>query len=345
MSRAEYESMLDASALGERNWGRSMSAANMLLTTPGTENKYAAEAAYEKLFPGVDFNFDDIAAEERYEDFADGMSLMASYVASGMKYDEAIELLHKSGVSDKMGMSVNKLKDIYHAIETNVIDEQWDEVENSDWFKNLDEAEQEEMQEFFTQNMLGHLDYDTLHEYVITGPDGYTQTIYGKNSAEADKKAASLGEGYSVKDTGNVKFQMASTLTDSGGNAYDRAKDIINGTPVPDNKVANPEVYDQVLDMAKKWDFEPVTTQKLNEDAEGNLFMSVTFRNPPSEGDVINYEGKAYKVDSPMWVEGVKDDKNSYTSYVSYVYVYDLSNGTRHKIRAGNDATLQLIDV
>jgi hypothetical protein len=87
-------------------------------------------------------------------------------------------------------------------------------MEESDFWKTLTPEEQNDQREFFKQDKMGMLDYVTLHEYEIYNPDGtFNMTVYGKDSTEADKKAASLGTGYTVKDTNKVKFQMASTLT------------------------------------------------------------------------------------------------------------------------------------
>lgn len=231
LTTEEFQGMLNATPLGERNWGRTMTAANMLLSTPGAANKIAAEALYSEAFPGVDFAgvFDKVAAEEKYEDFANGLSKMAEYVASGLKFEEAYGLLAAGGAANKMGVDASKLRNIYNAMNINAVDAEWDEFENSDFYKGLTTDEQNEQREFFKQKMLGQLDYATLHEYEIYNPDGtLNMTVYGKDSGEADKKAASLGTGYTVKDTNRVKFQVASTLT--GGTTS------TTGVPVGENK-------------------------------------------------------------------------------------------------------------
>ena len=218
ITQEEFQSMYDASALGERNWGRELTAVNMLLASPGTENKYAAQDKLNEIFPGVGFDFEDLANEEKYETFADGLALMASYVAADLTYEEAFGLMQAGGVADKMGVDASKLGNLYNAMQVNAIDSQWEEMENSDFYKGLEVDEQIDLQEFFKQNMLGMLDYTTMHEYEIYNPDGsLNMTVYGKDSSDADKKAAALGADYTVKDTGKVKFQMTSTLISEGG--------------------------------------------------------------------------------------------------------------------------------
>ena len=214
LSTAEFSSMLNAGTLGQQNWNRQLTAANMLLSTPGESNKTAAAAVYQNLFPGVDFDFSELVSMENSERFSTGLSQMASYVTTGADFDEVLTAMQKDGTLDKMGMDESQAAQLYNSMRINSIDAEWDEYSNSDFFKGLSPDEQAEASEFFKAKTLGNLDYDTLHEYEIYNPDGsLNMTVYAKTSLEADKKAASLGADYTVKDTGKVKFQMASTLT------------------------------------------------------------------------------------------------------------------------------------
>jgi hypothetical protein len=214
LSTAEFSSMLNAGTLGQQNWNRQLTAANMLLSTPGESNKTAAAAVYANLFPGVDFDFSELVSMENSDRFSSGLSQMASYVTSGADFDEVLTAMQKDGTLDKMGMDETQAAQLYNAMRINSIDAQWDEYSNSDFFKGLSADEQTEASEFFKAKTLGNLDYDTLHEYEIYNPDGsLNMTVFAKTSLEADKKAAALGADYTVKDTGKVKFQMASTLT------------------------------------------------------------------------------------------------------------------------------------
>ncbi|MFA5166786.1 MAG: hypothetical protein WC449_05875 [Candidatus Paceibacterota bacterium] len=210
ISGAEFTSMLEATPLGERNWGRNLSAANMLLTNMNFDQ--AAEA-YAEIFPGVTFDFTNLKNEKKGEDFASGMSELASYVTANMDVGSAISAMQSSGALTKMGIDPTRATEYFNAMKVNAVDAEWEDMENSDFYKDLSTEEQTDQREFFKQKMLGQLDYTTLHEYEIYNPDGtLNMTVHGKDSTEADKKAASLGSGYTVKDTGKVKFQMASTI-------------------------------------------------------------------------------------------------------------------------------------
>lgn len=213
ISFEEFQNMYDATALGERNWGRQLTAANMLLSTTGAENKVAAEKAYEALFPSVDFDFSSLVTEENSANFTEGMSSLAEYVAAGLTYQEVKDALKTSGTIEKLGLDSDQVESLYNAMTVNAVDSEWEEMETSDFYQGLSSTEQDELQEFFKQKMLGNLDYTAMHEYEIYNPDGSVyMTLYSKDSTEAEKKAASLGEGYSVNDTGKIKFQVASTL-------------------------------------------------------------------------------------------------------------------------------------
>jgi hypothetical protein len=216
ISAEEFKSMFDASALGERNWGRDLTAANMLLTTPGIENKMEAEKAFGELFPSVELNFESLAQMDKAAEFTDALSQVATYVAAGLNYNDASKLIQESYLAEKLGMNQAEISNLYHAMEVNAIDSEWSEMEDSDFYKGLSTEEQGDLQEFFKQKQLGQLDYTTMHEYEIYNPDGtLNMTVYGADSAEADKKAKALGNGYTVNDTGRVKFRVTSTLTSS----------------------------------------------------------------------------------------------------------------------------------
>lgn len=211
VTKDQYNSMLNASALGETNWNKKLTAANMLLATEGATNKTSAAKAYSELFPGTTFDFSSVITEENNKSFSDGMSEMSDYITADMSTDDAMLALEKSGALTKMGLSKEQATQVYNGMKVNSIDAQWEEMESSDFYKNLNDEDKASMAEFFRQSMTGELDYTTMHEYEIKDSSGkVVTTVYGKDSTEADKYAKA--NGYSVNDTGNIKFQMASTL-------------------------------------------------------------------------------------------------------------------------------------
>lgn len=211
LSDAEYISMIDASAIGERQWGRQLSAANMLLQTPGTNNKEAAAIMYGNLFPGVDFDFSELVSMENAEIFGTGLSQMSSYVTADMNFDEALTAMQKDGTFGMLGMDDNQAAQLYNSLRVNAVDAEWKEFEGSEFYQSLTPEEQSEQKEFFKAKMLGSLDYDTLHEYNLYNQDGtVNKTIFAKDATEANKAAAK--DGLIAEDTGRVQFRMASTI-------------------------------------------------------------------------------------------------------------------------------------
>jgi hypothetical protein len=218
LSDSEYSAIIQAGPLGERDWNRSLTSANMLLTTPGASNKEAAAAAYESLFPGVDFDFTELISKENSQRFSDGLSQMASYVSTNAKFEDVLTAMKKDGTLEMMGMTEDQAAQLYNSIRVNTIDAQKNVIEESGFYQSLvnssdpkDRQAAADWMEFFRQDMLGMLDYDTLHEYNLYDQSGVLQkTIYAKDDSEAAKAAAK--NGFRYEDTGKVEFRMASTI-------------------------------------------------------------------------------------------------------------------------------------
>ena len=214
LSTSEYTDMLQAGSLGERNWNRQLAAANLLLTTPGETNKEAAAQMYSNLYEGVDFDFSTLISQENAEIFSQGLSQMASYVAAGWDTDTALEAMKKDETFAMLGMDEGQIAQMYNATKVNALDAEWEEIESSQMYQNLlnstdpeDQAQAAAIKQFNVMSKMGMLDYDTLHEYKITGPDGVAKgSIYAKTPEDAQEQANSYGVGYRIEDTGNVDF-------------------------------------------------------------------------------------------------------------------------------------------
>lgn len=234
INQSQYNNMLSATALGERDWSRKLTAANMLLATEGATNKNSAAQAYSELFPGTSFDFSSIITDENNKNFGAGMAEMSDYITANMNPEDAMLAMEKSGALTKMGLTKDQATQVYNGMKVNAIDAQWEEMATSDFFKKLSTEDQTDMREFFRQSMSGGLDYDTLKEYELYDTSGkLITTVYGKDATEADKYAKT--NGYTVKDTGKVKFQMASTIntvpeaeTDTTTDAYN---EFLNDVP------------------------------------------------------------------------------------------------------------------
>jgi len=216
LSTDEYANILQAGSLGERNWNRQLAAANTLLATPGENNKIAAAEMFSNLYAGVDFDFSQLITQENAETFSQGLSQMASYVAAGMDVETAMEAMKADETLAMMGIDETQLAQMYNATKVNALDAEWEAIESSQMYQDLlnsaDPADKEQaaaIKEFNTMSKLGMLDYDTLHEYKITGPDGVSKgSIYAKTPEEAQEQADGYGVGFTIEDTGNVNFSL-----------------------------------------------------------------------------------------------------------------------------------------
>lgn len=219
LSLEEFTDILQAGSLGERNWGRQESAAQILLANGQYE---AAATMFSNLYDGVNFDFSKLATQEIAENFSQGLSQMSSYVASGWNLDEALAAAREDGTLKLMGIDESQFAQFYNATNINALDAQWEEVESSQMYQNLlnsnDPADRElaaNIKTVVQGMMMGWFDYDILHEYKITGPDGKEYgSVYKKTAEEAQEEANKLGVDYTVEDTGNISPSIKQPVTE-----------------------------------------------------------------------------------------------------------------------------------
>ncbi len=218
ISAADFVTMLNASELGERNWKRMLSAANMLLATPGAENKVAAASIYSNLFEGVNFDFSELITSERQELFTEGLSLMASYVTTNAKFEDVYNAMVNQGIPEMLNMGKEELAQLYNSMRVNALDQQWQEIYESDMYQSLlnsndpeDIQLAEDINDFYIRSSLGLIDYEVLHGYNIYDKNGtLVNVIYAKDDTEAAKFVA--GKNMTYEKTNKVQYQLSSTL-------------------------------------------------------------------------------------------------------------------------------------
>lgn len=222
LTQDEYNQMFETTEYGQLQWTRDLSAANMLLETPGAVNKTQAAQRYAELFPGTSFDFSTLIANENSEQFADGLSQLSSYVAAGLTFEDAITAMRKDGTLTMMGVTEDEAAQLYNGMKANAIDEEWNAIESSDWYQALSDEDKADMQTFFTASMKGDLDYDILNEYEVYDADGNLDRVF--LDEEAANSYVASNEGYTVTDTGrkrvvarNILTGTAETTTTTGG--------------------------------------------------------------------------------------------------------------------------------
>lgn len=209
----EFASIYQAGELGERNWGRQESAAKMYMTLGQWG---AAAEAFSNLYDGVDFDFSKLATQENAQNFNQGISQMASYIAAGIKPDAALKMAQIDSTMELMGVNDEQFLDFYNAARVNALDATWEEVETSKEYQRMlnstDPAERQEaldMKDLYYAESFGLLDREILHEYRITSPENNPMgSIYAKSPEDAQAKANEYGVGYTVEDTGNISADI-----------------------------------------------------------------------------------------------------------------------------------------
>lgn len=213
----EFKSMYENTPAGERNWNRDMAYAQTLIEAGGADNINNAAKIYNERFPGTGIDFSGIITKDTAKTFNQGLSQLSSYVAAWMDYDEAIAAMEKDGSLKMMNMDTPEgrkdVEKLYKSLKVNAIDEQWDTISGSDWYKGLPPQDQSDMQTFFGAVLSGKLDYSIQKEYTVTAADGTTQTMTMTDAAAAGY--ATSNPGVKITATGKTQVVPRTTVTDN----------------------------------------------------------------------------------------------------------------------------------
>jgi len=115
LTEEDYNSIREAGELGERDWDRKMTAVETLISAGGPENLGQAATMLNDMFPGMDIEFSKLLDEEKRADFGTGLANMASYIAAGLDWNEAVEAMRKDGTFGLLGMDETAAKKMYDA--------------------------------------------------------------------------------------------------------------------------------------------------------------------------------------------------------------------------------------
>jgi hypothetical protein len=269
ISTEEYAKMMEAGSLGERNWGRNLAAAELALSVGNWES---AALMYSNLYEGVDFDFSKLATKEAAANFSQGLTQMSSYAAANWSLEDAMAAMEQDRTMELMGIEDKEtLARMYNATNINVLDAEWERIETSKMYQDLLNSDNPQDQEdarniklFSVRAELGLLDFDTVHEYVITGPNGERKgSVFQTSPEEAQKEADKYGPGYTIEDNGNVDFIIKSEPTTQ-----------VEGATVADSwkkfEETIPEDEPVTQDLYKRW----LSWQKDNPDGTYDDFIN-----------------------------------------------------------------------
>jgi hypothetical protein len=202
LTMAEFQSMYDATPLGQKTFERKLGFANTLLQAEdgkGT-NTASAVAILSELFPGTGIDFSGVVTTQKAATFNQGMSMLSDYVAAGMDWEEAVAAIEKNGTLEMLGLDKPATEKLYRSLKVNAIDEQLAAIDES---TSLTAEEKADARIFATAVLTGKLDYKIQKEYTVTDKDGKITTMYMDSSAAASY--ATSNPGSSIVGTGKSK--------------------------------------------------------------------------------------------------------------------------------------------
>jgi hypothetical protein len=245
ISQAEYNAMRTYTAAGETDWTRQLQGANMLLQTQEPGNIQQAAQMYSNLFPGTSFTFDQLIGDLGSDRFADGMADMATLSSTFDTWEDAKNSAQGLGLITKLGGEA-VAQELFFGTKVNAIDEQWDTIEQSDWYQNLATSDNPEdrdavelIQRTFQAELTGELTFDLVDEYTVKDSSGKTVGKYASIEDANKKISENADKGYTVQETSRYVFKDMNTgdnvSVNVGGTTIGT-----NGTGVADNTFTPP---------------------------------------------------------------------------------------------------------
>lgn len=189
VTEAEFNSVRDASPLGERDFRRRGDAAGVLLANPTPANISRAAELLGENYPGVSFNFSQKINDANAESIATVQSEMLKQMAmsTSMTWDKIPEAVRNNWIATS-GMNNDELKEWFGHLKTNEIDEMRGAVTGSDWYKGLEVKDQRMVDFAFNAGMTGAATLDAVEKFNVLDGGGNVISSHA-TKAEADAAA------------------------------------------------------------------------------------------------------------------------------------------------------------
>lgn len=221
LDATEFADMYESTPLGERNWNREMMGVQMLLKEGGQQNLSKAAAMLNTLVPGMDYDFSRSLNEDLAEQFAAGLENMTFYANQFEDWDTAAEAMYQDGTFAMLNMYSDDpiAEAMFKQLKVNVVDEEWETMEQSDFYQGLSADDKTMIQEMYTAKYTGELEWDFAEEYNIVDKDGnFIRSVTGVDAARA--AVASDPTNLQMQETGNINVVPRGILSEtssSGG--------------------------------------------------------------------------------------------------------------------------------
>jgi len=180
LSQGEFDTIRDASPLGERDWNRKNDMAGYLMSQGSTE---AAIPLFNELYPNAGIDWSETVNDANAENFGQVQGELAEQLAATNGNWDAIPQAVKEGWMKLTDLDETELHAWFQGMNINSIDAQWQTIEDSDWYAGLDKEKQDDLLSIFTAVNTGELDYITAEEFTVSTPDGKKKTFTDKNAA------------------------------------------------------------------------------------------------------------------------------------------------------------------
>lgn len=224
LNAADFQNMKSSTPFGQQQWERSLSAAGMLMQTQTPENILAAAKMYEDLFPGAAFNMESLIKEVGADKFAKGMTELATLASTFDSWDEAQQSADKLNLFDSMGLTSEEAKDLFTGLKINQIDEEWQAIEQSDFYTKLlqtDPDTAELIQDTFSAGLSGELEFDITPTFKVNDSEGRLVEQFDNVTDANEYLGKNASKGYSVEEGKNYVYKNImsgnSVVVNSGG--------------------------------------------------------------------------------------------------------------------------------
>ena len=209
LDRGAYDSMLDASILGERDFNRQMTQVSTLLGAGGEANVENAGRILNELLPGMNIDMSNAINADNAEMFGSVLDEMRA-LTTEFDFDSLPQDVLDNWAKS-LGMDASDVGDMFNNVDINSIDASWSLIEDSEWFAGQDAEGQEITREMFNAVYSGELQYKMVDEFTVTLADGSTrmftnETVANSYAKENNGEASKSGRRVVFADslTGNT---------------------------------------------------------------------------------------------------------------------------------------------
>lgn len=112
-----FNSIRDASLLGNRDYERKTGLINTLLKTPNAANLAQVKTLMKELYPGVTVDFSGILTEQTAGKIADAMTMLNGFVINNTPIEKVLPLMAAAGYTDLLG-GEDAVKSLYESSKT-----------------------------------------------------------------------------------------------------------------------------------------------------------------------------------------------------------------------------------